>query len=719
MEQEILRYYDLRKEIEKYDDYYYNKNKSLISDFEYDQLRKELETLETKYPHLGEYARNNVGAKLTLNRFPKVKHKYKMTSLKNSYNRQELKDWMIKTNELVEQNGIIPKELFHAEWKFDGLSISLKYNKEGLLIQALTRGDGEYGEDVTENAYMIKSIPKQIKITEDNLLYPNLCEALEKDGWIEVRGEILMSFEEFDRINATREAQGEELYANPRNLASGTLRNLDKSIFKERELLFAPYHLENVEYSLPYHEFLVEFRKMGFEPITNLVITLTSINEIEGWIDSILSIFDMNKIKDRVKYNDITIPIDGIVFKIDKMLYDKFGLISDRYPKGGIAYKFEPEHYHTKLLDITYQIGRTGKITPVAELAPVLIDGSTISRCTLHNFDEIERLSLRKNCTVNIIKSAAVIPKIIGRSDTVAFDEEIIKTPTHCPACGAPLTKRPGVDGELSVDLYCSLPHHCREVIKQKALYHFNTLKVKGFGPALYDVFNKAFSYGLSRHVDLESILDIYKICFDPNYKATLEVVTYFGGFKIVQNFMDSLKYELQHSTFHRQLASLGLEGIGRQTAKDIEKKCKNFDDFLENYKNYNLAENVISAIASELYLSDTIKNTAINVGKDLSKLLNAHNYKFLDNSNGTQSREYICNVVITGTFDFGSRDQIAKFLDDNDIKVQSNVTKTTDVLIAGNNAGSKLDKAKELNIITIYPKSYSDLINQLHAAQK
>lgn len=710
MEQEILRYYDLRKEIEKYDDYYYNKNKSLISDFEYDQLRKELETLEAKYPHLGEYARNNVGAKLTLNRFPKVKHKYKMTSLKNSYNKQELKDWMIKTNELIEQSDIRPKELFHAEWKFDGLSLSLKYNKEGLLIQALTRGDGEYGEDVTENAYMIKSIPKQIKITEDNLLYPNLCAALEKDGWIEVRGEILMSFEEFDRINATREAQGEELYANPRNLASGTLRNLDKSIFEERELLFAPYHLENVEYSLPYYEFLVEFRKMGFEPIANLVIALTSIDEIESWIDSILSIFDMNKIKDRVKYNDITIPIDGIVFKIDKVLYDKFGLISDRYPKGGIAYKFEPENYHTKLLDITYQIGRTGKITPVAELVPVLIDGSTISRCTLHNFDEIERLSLRKNCTVNIIKSAAVIPKIIGRSDNVAFDESIIEVPKVCPVCGTSLVKNTCLDGNLSVDTYCP-NDECPEVIKQQILYHFSILKVKGFGPALYDAF--AIAYTKHTNETIKSLLQIYTIAF--SFENILQTVRELAGSKVVQNFIDSLKHELEHPIFHRQLASLGLEGIGIQTAKEIEKKCKNYDDFLNHYKEYNLPENVIRYIV----VFKDIPNSLVNNVKLLIEYLSHANYKFLDNSNGSQPKDYVCSVVITGTFDFGSRDQIAKFLDENDIKVQSSVTKTTDVLIAGDNAGSKLDKAKELNIITIYPKSYSDLINQLQAAQK
>ena len=719
MENEIRRYYDLRKEIEKYDDYYYNKSKSLISDYEYDQLRKEMESLEEKYPHLGEYARKNVGAKLALNRFPKVEHKYVMTSLKNTYNPQELVDWMNDTWYLCEKHngycGEKPdvKELYHIEWKFDGLSISLKYDKTGTLIQALTRGDGEYGEDVTENIYEIASVPKTIKYDITSPLFKYIYEALEQDGWIEVRGEILMSFEEFNRINAIRKEQGEELYANPRNLASGTLRNLDKSIFSDRELLFAPYHLENVWFNMDYVPFLKEFKKMGFKPYDNIITTFaypTKEYTIQD-VNFILAMFAAGT--DRMIFNNQTIPIDGLVIKTQKYYYDQLRFMGDmsaRYPKGAVAYKFEPAKYNTKLVDVIFQVGRTGKITPVAELLPVVIDGSTISRCTLHNFDEIDRLSLRKNCYVDIIKSAAVIPKIIGRQSTIQSDEEIIKIPTNCPVCGSPLIRVTGVDGAASVDLYCSNPV-CPDVIKQQALYHFNVLKVKGFGPALYDAFKTA--YKIHKHIEMDTYLYIYMICF--SWNDILNTVRELSGCKVVQNFIDSLKHELEHPIFHRQLASIGLEGIGIQTAKDIEKKSKGYSDFIENYTTYNLPENVTK------YLSVAIstKTSLVNMAKELINYLDVMKYKFLDNSNGSQPKEYVCSAVITGTFDFGSRDQIAKFLDENDIKVQSSVSRSTDVLVAGRNAGSKLDKAKELGVITIYPTSYEDLINQIHAAQK
>ena len=412
-----------RQLLKKYSDAYYNENKSLISDYEYDKLLKELEELEKKYP---EYASENsptqnVGASVRENKFKKVEHVHPMLSLANSYNSGEVLDFIERIKKRI---GNEQELKYCLEVKLDGLSISLTY-EQGKLVRAVTRGDGYIGEDVTENIMQIESVVKELPQAID----------------MEIRGEVVLPLENFEKLNAARYEKGEELFANPRNAASGTLRQLDSRIVKERGLD-------------AYFYFLVEAEKLGIKSHSESIKFLESLGIKTTGIFEILE--NSKQIDERIIFwekerEKLPYETDGLVIKVDEInLWEEIGYTS-KTPRWAIAYKFPAHQVSTILNDITWQVGRTGKLTPVAELEEVELSGSRVKRASLHNINEIQRKDIRIGDRVFIEKAAEIIPQVVKAiKEDRKGNEKIIVEPENCPICNHKLEREEGL-----VDIKC------------------------------------------------------------------------------------------------------------------------------------------------------------------------------------------------------------------------------------------------------------------------
>ena len=700
MNTEIKKEYEkIKSDILKYDEAYYDKNDSLISDYEYDMLRKKLEKMESEYPELGSIGINKVGHKSSQDRFPKVKHNIRMTSLKNTYNFDELYGFI---KNMTENN---PKMDFIVQPKFDGLSISLIY-ENGDLVQALTRGDGETGEDVTDNVRHIKDIPDKLSLLNK--------------GRVEIRGEILMCYEEFERINKERSNSGLSLYANPRNLASGTLRNLDPSVLDERELLFIAYDLyvENkYEVYNDYYDYYITIIDNGFNKYTNVLYSRLMPNNIIS-IDTFEHAFE-KIITDNIesptkltlnKENNITrtIPIDGLVIKanINHDKANKIGFTGERYPKFAVAYKFEPEAKETILRDVIFQVGRTGKVTPVAIMDSVYIDGSTVSRCTLHNFKEIESLGLKKNCKVSICKAAAIIPQIIKRSDEVLPNELPIDIPDVCPICGSTLSKHKNIDGSISADTYCD-NSYCEGRILTGMLYHIGILGIKGIGSEiakiLLDIYKK-HNLKLSEFF-IYPLFNQYEL-----YNSVVNEI----GYKTASKILESIRLNANENTsFWKQLTSLGINGVGESTAKVISRNydslellladvCKWCISGTSNKVNGILTDQIINNIYNYFYIKDGFSYNTNNILEFIIKhttmrFNNAGNSNNIVKVDGKYSGKA---CIVTGTFNGIKREDMENYIIREGGRIVSGVSKNTDIVFVGDNPGSsKIEKAKKLGI--------------------
>ena len=418
----------MREDILKYNQYYYTNNESLISDVEYDNLIKELKELEEEYPQFKnvESPTEKVGAtNLRESKFQKVTHKKPMLSLSNTYNEGEIGDFIERVRKLIPED----KELKYAlELKLDGLSISVQYEK-GKLVRGVTRGDGAIGEDVTENIMEITTIPHE------------LSEPLD----LEVRGEIVLPLSNFLKLNEKRMEAGEEVFANPRNAASGTLRQIDSSIIKERGLDSYFYFLVDAEkYGVKTHSESIKFlEKLGFKT-TGVCEVLESASKLKKRIDY------WEKEKENLDYET-----DGMVIKVDELeLWNILGNTT-KSPRWAIAYKFPAKQVTTTMLGVTWQVGRTGKVTPVAELEEVLLSGSKVKRASLHNFHEIERKDIRIGDKVFIEKAAEIIPQVVKSIKEFRDGSEIqIVEPTECPVCQSPVAREEG-----QVDIKCTNPN--------------------------------------------------------------------------------------------------------------------------------------------------------------------------------------------------------------------------------------------------------------------
>ena len=659
------KYTKLRNEIEYHNNLYYNEDKPLISDMEYDALMRELKQLEQEYPELlkneenGESSPTEKIGGTASEKFSKVRHRVPMLSLSNTYNISEIEDFDKRIKKIILSENVKDhsKELeYILELKLDGLSISLIY-ENGVLIQAVTRGDGQVGEDVTENIMEIKTIPKKLK----------------KNISLEVRGEIILPISSFNRINQEREDEGEDVFANPRNAASGTIRQLDKTIVAERGLDCYLYYLVNAEnYGINTHLESIEYiEKLGFKT-TKIFEKYTDFKELEKSIDKWHN--------DRKKLDYET---DGLVIKVNNFaLYETLGYTT-KSPRWAIAYKFPAEQVKTKLMDVTFQVGRTGVITPVAELEAVNLSGSVVKRASLHNFDEIRRKDIKIGDNVIVEKAAEIIPQVVN----VVFDDRTgkeieIQEPANCPVCNSELAHEEGL-----VALKCHNPL-CPEKVKRQIAYFVSrdAMNISGLGDKIVEKFIELGK--------IKTIVDIYSL---EKYREKLENLEKMGQ-KSVDNLINSIESS-KNRDFSKVLYALGIPFVGKFNANLLTKTFKN----IENLKNQSI-ENLLAvkgigdkvALAVNTFLNDE------NNWKIITDLKNIGLQFAVDETNSEEIADNPIkdkNFLATGKLQKYKRNDIKDIILSKGGNYLSAVSKNLDFLIAGEKAGSKLEKAEKLGV--------------------
>ena len=656
LDNEILKNYtNLKNKIEKYNNLYYNEDNPIISDMEYDGLLRKLKEMEKEYPALLEIddsPTEKIGGTAS-NKFSKVEHKVPMLSLSNTYNIAEIEDFDKRVKKII---NFSEKIEYILELKLDGLSISLIY-ENGNLTRAVTRGDGKIGEDVTENIMEIESIPKKLK------------EPIS----LEVRGEIILPIPNFNKINEEREENGEEVFANPRNAAAGTIRQLDSTIVSKRGLDCYLYYLVNAEnYGIKTHLESIKFiEKLGFKT-TKVFEKYSDFKTLEKSIE-----------KWRIKREKLDYETDGLVIKInDFSFYETLGYTT-KSPRWAIAYKFPAEQVKTRLLDVTFQVGRTGVVTPVAELEAVNLSGSVVKRASLHNFDEIRRKDIKIGDNVIVEKAAEIIPQVVN----VVFDdrkgtEKEIKEPESCPACGTKLVKEEGL-----VALKCLNPH-CPEKIKREISYFVSrdAMNISGLGEKIVEKF-----------IELEKIKTVVDIYFLENYRNELENLEKMGK-KSVENLLNSIN-ESKNQDFSKVLYALGIPFVGKFNANLLSKTFKDIDVLKEKSVEELLEVKGIgdkAAIAVNTFLNNENNWKIITELKEIGL-----KFKFEEDELKEVKDNPIKgkNFLATGKLQKYKRNEIKDIILEKGGNYLSAVSKNLDFLIAGEKTGSKLEKAQNLGI--------------------
>lgn len=649
----------MRENILKYNQYYYTNNESLISDVEYDNLIKELKELEEQYPQFKsvESPTEKVGAtNLRESKFQKITHKKPMLSLSNTYNEGEISDFIERVRKLIPED----KELKYAlELKLDGLSISVQYEK-GKLVRGVTRGDGAIGEDVTENIMEIATIPHE------------LPEPLD----LEVRGEIVLPLSNFLKLNERRMEAGEEVFANPRNAASGTLRQIDSSIIKERGLDSYFYFLVDAEkYGVKTHSESIKFlEKLGFKT-TGVCEVLESASKLKKRIDY------WEKEKENLDYET-----DGMVIKVDELeLWNILGNTT-KSPRWAIAYKFPAKQVTTTMLGVTWQVGRTGKVTPVAELEEVLLSGSKVKRASLHNFHEIERKDIRIGDKVFIEKAAEIIPQVVKSIKEFRDGSEIqIIEPTECPVCQSPVAREEG-----QVDIKCTNPN-CPGKIKGRIEYFVSrdAMNISGFGSKMVE---KMLELGFIKNAG-----DIYNLKSHEEELVKIEKM----GKRSVEKLLESIE-ESKKRDYSKVLYALGIPFIGKYSGKLLANASGNIDKLM-NMSVEELIEidGVGDKGAKAVY--DFFRDSE-NI--QLIEVLRGYGLQFAQEVKEEQSSEERIfegkTFLFTGTLKNFKREEIKEEIEKLGGKNLSAVSKNLDYLIIGEKAGSKLKKAQELGTVKI-----------------
>lgn len=657
IEKEIKR---LREEIERYNYYYYSMNESLISDVEYDKLLKNLEKLEKENPQFANELSPsvNVGSSLKDTKFEKVTHKSPMLSLSNSYNIGDIEDFMKRAEKIILQERSGKTKIDYVlEVKLDGLSISVTYEK-GKLVKAVTRGDGIIGEDVTENVMQIKSVPKFLKENID----------------IEVRGEIVLPISKFHELNKKRMEEGEEIFANPRNAASGTLRQIDAEIVKERGLdCYFYFIVDSEKYNISTHKEALEYiEKLGLKT-TGIGEVVESAEELEKRIEF------WGTEREKLDYET-----DGMVIKVNSLeLWNILGSTT-KSPRWAIAYKFPAKQVSTKLLDITWQVGRTGKVTPVAELEEVEVSGSRVKRASLHNFDEIKRKDIRIGDRVIIEKAAEIIPQVVKSIKEVRTGEEkIVVPPVNCPICNSVLEKEEGL-----VDLKC-VNKHCMGKVQGKIEYFVSRdgMNIIGLGERI-----------IERFLELGFIKDITDIYNLKNFRQDIAGLEKMGE-KSVENLLNSIE-ESKKRDYSKTLYALGIPYVGKFLGNLLAEKSKNIETLMNmTEEELLMIDGVGEKVAKSVY---SFMREPVNI-EIIEKLKNAGvNFTLLKENKVEKDVFQGKNFLVTGKLEKFTRKEIQEEIEKFGGKNLSAVSKNLDYLIVGKDAGSKLKKAQDIGTIKI-----------------
>lgn len=660
---DLKRYEELKKIIEYHSDRYYNQDDPEISDYDYDMMMQELKKLEKDHPeyitpdsptqHVGGHAKREAGVL--------VRHRVPMLSLQDVFSKEEIMDFIQSMQEQL----IDPE--FVVEYKIDGLSLALRY-ENGQLERAITRGDGILqGEDVTVNARVIKDVKKTMK------------EPIE---YLEVRGEVYMTNEAFERVNELQELNGKKLFANPRNCAAGTLRQLDSRITRQRELSMFIFNIQEIRgKEIKTHSEGYEYlKKQGMKIINDYKICRT-FEEIWQAIETI------GENRDQLGYD-----IDGAVVKINSYADRQQLGQTAKVPRWAIAYKYPPEEKETKLLDIELSVGRTGRITPTAVFEPVRLCGTTVSRATLHNQDFIDQLDVRIGDTIIVYKSGEIIPKIKGvNKDKRPADAKPYHIGDRCPVCGFPAYQEEG-----TVDIKCSNPHCPSKLIRN--VLNFvgrDAMDIKGFGLAYVET--------LIDHGYIHDVSDIY--CLKEKRQELLDKKV-IGLQKSTDNLLNAIEKSKDNDAV-KILTALGISNIGKSAAKSLMKKFKSF-------------KNLMNASYAQLIevndIGDTTANILIQYFKDeqnreIIQKLEAYGLHMEIEESEVSSKLDGLTFVVTGTLPTLGRKDAAALIESHGGKVTGSISKKTNYLLAGENAGSKMTKAQQLNIPVI---NEDDLFNMI-----
>ncbi len=654
----------LREELARHNHKYYVLAEPEISDYDYDMKMKELQKLEADFPEF--YDANSPSLRVGSDRneeFVQVKHKYDMLSLANTYNEEELRDFDKRVQKLL--NG---PASYVCELKFDGTAIGLTY-ENGVFVRGVTRGDGEYGDDVSANVRTIKSIP--LKLNGDD--FP---------AEFEIRGEIFMPHKVFEAINQQKMEAGEAPMVNPRNAASGTLKMQNSSLVAKRGLDCYLYYMlgENLP-SDSHYENLQFAKKWGFK-ISDATKKAKDIDEVLKFIEY------WDKERSNLVYD-----IDGIVIKVDSLALQKQLGFTSKSPRWAISYKFKAERVATKLLSVVYQVGRTGAITPVANLEPIFLAGSTVKRASLHNADQIELLGLKINDLVYVEKGGEIIPKIVGVDESQRDEtaQDIIYI-SNCPECGTELIREEG-----EAKHYCPNEFGCPPQIKGK-IQHFISRKamdIDGLGEETIDLLYKE---NLAKN-----IADLYEL--KKEHLLPLERM----GEKSAENIIKGIEAS-KNVPFEKVLYALGIRFVGETVAKKLAAAFNNIDrlanasyDELVDVEEIGgrIAESVIQFFQSEL-------------SNELLEKLKKAGLQFVLEDDGTEKTDKLGGqtFVISGVFEKYSRDELKELITNNGGKNTGSLSKKTDFLLAGDKMGpAKLEKAQKLGLKIISEDEFLEMI--------
>ncbi len=657
---------ELREKLEYYAKLYYDMDNPAITDYEYDMMMNKLKALEKEFPELitKDSLTQKVGGHVKEG-FKQVTHEVPLQSLQDIFSFDELREFDNRVRKVAEENN---EELkYVVETKIDGLSTALKY-ENGIFVQGATRGNGLIGEDVTDNLKTIAHIPKK----------------LNEDISITVRGEVFIGTKEFEKMNAEREIMDEPLFANARNAAAGSLRQLDSRVTAMRPLdIFIfnvqKYEAETFDSENSHFTELNKLEKLGF----NVVPVRTLCSTIDEAIEAIQKIGE-----DREK---LSFGIDGAVIKVDNLRLREILGTTYKVPKWAIAYKYPPEKKETKLLDIVCQVGRTGAITPTAILEPVKVAGSTISKTTLHNEDFIKQKGLKIGDTVVIQKQGDVIPEVVDvlkrkRNGT----ERDFVMPTVCPVCGAPVVREEGEAVARCIGIECSA-----KLLRNLA--HFASkegMDIDGLG---IKIIEQLVDKGL-----LKNITDIYTLTIDEI--ASLKK----NGKKFAQNLIDAIN-ESKNNDLFKLLTALGIRHIGTKSAKGLCKKYKSIDEIANaSFEELSMIDDVGMITAKSIYeffrqpqtmdLIEKLKEAGVNT-------------EVLEDDSNSDDRFYGETFVLTGSLTGFTRQEASDIIERFGGKVSGSVSKKTSYVLAGEEAGSKLTKAQELGIRIISEEEFNNMI--------
>ncbi|MBM3351099.1 MAG: NAD-dependent DNA ligase LigA [Betaproteobacteria bacterium] len=663
IEQRLLA---LRQLIERYDDEYYVLDAPTVPDSEYDRCFRELQSLERDFPNLItlDSPTQRVGG-MAINAFNSITHRQAMLSLNNAFDERELESFDQRISDAL---GHAPVE-YAVEPKFDGLAVTLTYEK-GIFTQGATRGDGYTGEDVTHNLRTVRAIPMRLRMESP----PRL---------LEVRGEVLMLKRDFERLNQLQSEKGEKLFVNPRNAAAGSLRQLDAKITATRPLTFFAYGLGATE-GVPVlmsHQAAMDYLAALHFPVSHERTVVHGAAGLKVYYEQI------GQIRHQLPYD-----IDGVVYKVNLFNYQKeLGFVS-RAPRWAIAHKFPAQEALTVVEDITVQVGRTGAITPVARLKPVFVGGVTVTNATLHNEDEVRRKDIYIGDTVSVRRAGDVIPEVVAvilekRPATVRYFE----MPTVCPECGSHILKQADeAVARCTGGLYCPAQ-------RKQAITHYasrRAMDIEGLGEKLVDQLVEA---------DLvHTLADIYKL--DQLTLSSLERMAE----KSAQNILNALAAS-KHTTLARFIYALGMRNVGEATAKDLAKHFGSLTALMQASVDDLLAVNDVGPVVAE------------SINNFLSE---AHNQSIIADliaagitwpeSSGKQLASGALSgktLVLTGTLPNLSRDEAKERIENAGGKVSGSVSKKTDYVVAGEDAGSKLTKAQELGVLVIDESDFLALL--------